>query len=142
VKNSLIFLPVVIQIALTLLLYIYLAVTKSRAAKLGQVNEERRALHDDAWPDNVLQINNCIRNQFEVPVLFYVLVVVSWLTGSINVYVHLLAWVFVLTRILHASVHVGSNFVPLRRGIFTAGCVLLMIMTIFLAYSILSLQNA
>ena len=46
--NSLIFLPVLIQVALTFYLYIYLAKAKSKAVALGQVNEARRGLHDDA----------------------------------------------------------------------------------------------
>lgn len=140
--DKLIFLPVVIQIALTLGLYIYLAVAKSRASKLGLVDESRRALYDDAWPNNVLQINNCIRNQFEVPVLFYVLIIVLWLTNSINIYIHLLAWAFVVSRLFHASIHVGSNYVPLRRKLFTAGCFLLIAITLFLSYSILIGPNA
>lgn len=140
--DKLIFLPVVIQIALTLGLYIYLAVAKSRASKLGLVDESRRALYDDAWPNNVLQINNCIRNQFEVPVLFYVLIIVLWLTNSINIYIHLLAWAFVVSRIFHASIHVGSNYVPLRRKLFTAGCFLLIAIALFLSYSILSGPSA
>ena len=136
-ENDLIFLPVLIQVALTFWLYIYLAIAKSRAVKLGQVNEARRSLHDDAWPDNVLQINNCIRNQFEVPILFYVLVVILWCIGSINIFIHILAWCFVLSRISHAVIHTGSNHVPLRRKIFTLGCIILMVITLFSIYTIL-----
>jgi hypothetical protein len=136
-EDDLIFLPVLIQIALTFWLYIYLALAKTRAVKLGQVNEERRNLHDDAWPDYVLQINNSIRNQFEVPMLFYVLVVILWCTSSINIFIHVLAWCFVLSRITHAVIHTGSNYVPLRRKVFMAGCVVLMGITIYSVYAIL-----
>lgn len=135
--NNYIFAPVLAQIALTLWLYIYLSIAKSRAVKSGEVDEARRALHDDAWPDSVLQINNCIRNQFEVPVLFYVLIGILWAAGGINVYIQLAAWGFVLSRIGHAVIHTGSNYVPLRRKLFTAGCVILIGMTVFSAYTIL-----
>ena len=138
-ENNDIFIPVVIQIALTLWLYIYLAIVKSRAVKLGQVNEGRRALHSDAWPDSVLQINNCIRNQFEAPVLFYVLIGILWGIGSVNIYLHFAAWIFVLSRIAHALVHTGSNYVPLRRNLFLAGCCILIGITVFAAYKILSI---
>lgn len=57
-ENSLIYAPVIVQVALTKWLYIALAIAKSRAVKRSEVNEERRALHDDAWPDSVLPINN------------------------------------------------------------------------------------
>ena len=114
-NNNLIFLPVLLQVMLTLGLYIYLAAAKSRAVKLGQVNEDRRALYEDAWPESVQKINNAIRNQFEVLVLFYVLVSVFWSVGMVNAFTYLLAWLFVLSRLAHAYVHTGSNFVPLRR---------------------------
>lgn len=138
-KNNYIFVPVLIQIALTLWLYIYLAIAKLRATKLGEVNETRRALHDDAWPDSVLQINNCIRNQFEVPVLFYVLIVILWGIGGINIYVHGAAWIFVLSRIGHATIHTGSNYVPIRRKFFIIGCYILIGITAFAAFKIASI---
>lgn len=130
-KSSFIFFPVLLQIGLTFWLYLYLAIAKSRAVKLGQVNEERRGLHDDAWPDRVLQINNCIRNQFELPVLFYLLIVILWCTQGITMPIHILAWSFVSIRIFHAVVHTGSNYVPLRRRLFMFGCVLLIAITLF-----------
>jgi hypothetical protein len=135
--NNLIFLPVVIQVLLVFSLYIYLAIVKSRAIKAGQVDEKRRSLHDDAWPDYVLKVNNNIRNQFEVPVLFYVLVMLVWLTQSVNIVMHILAWVFVASRIHHSIIHVGSNHVPLRRRVFMFGCLILIIITLYLAYSII-----
>jgi hypothetical protein len=130
-NNNYIFFPVIIQILLTLWLYIYLGIAKSKALKLGEVDEERRSLHNDAWPDSVLQVNNCIRNQFEVPVLFYVLIGIIWSIQAVNVYVHVAAWVFVLTRIGHAIIHTGSNYVPIRRKLFMAGCFILIGITFY-----------
>lgn len=135
-QNYLVFLPVVIQIVLTIFLYAHLAIAKAQAAKQGLVNEDRRALHADAWPDSVIQINNCVRNQFEVPVLFYVLVILLWITNGVNLYVYFFAWAFVFTRIVHASIHVRSNYVPLRRKVFILGGVNVMALTVLLTYSI------
>jgi len=140
-KDSHIFLPVMIQIILTFWLYIYLAIAKSRALKLGQVDEERRSLHNDAWPDKVLQINNCIRNQFEIPVLFYVLIVLLWLTHGITIYVHILAWMFVSSRIAHAVIHVGSNYVPLRRNVFLFSSLILMAITCIAIFALFTAPN-
>jgi len=137
-SNNYLFLPLVVQVALTLGLYIYLGLVKSRATQQGMVDESRRALHDDAWPDSVMQVNNCIRNQFEVPVLFYVLTFVLWSINSVNIFIHAAAWLFVFSRIVHALIHTRSNYVPLRRKIFTLGCLILMGMTAFTAIKILS----
>ena len=99
-ENNYIFVPVIVQEALTLWLYIYLGIAKSQAVKLGEVNEDRRALRDDAWPDRVLQINNYIRNQFQVPVLFYVLVGILWGIGGINIYMPLRRKLFMAGRFI------------------------------------------
>ena len=136
-QNS-IFLPFLIQIMLVIALYVYLAIAKSRASQRGEVDEDRRALFDDAWPENVLKINNCIRNQFEVPVLFYVLITILWSLGAVNIFVHVLSWLFVATRIVHAYIHTGSNYVPLRRGVFSIGILILLVLTIFAVVALFS----
>ena len=68
-----IFVPVIVQVLLTLLIYVRLIKVKIREMKAGHVDMARPALHEEAWPASVLQINNNIRNQFELPVLFYVM---------------------------------------------------------------------
>jgi hypothetical protein len=103
-------------------------VAKSQTLKFDEVNEERRTLYEDAWPVSVQKINSAIRNQFEVPVLFYVLVSVFWCFGMVNIFTHVLAYLFVFSRFDHAYVHTGSNYVPLRRKIFTIGCFILITM--------------
>ena len=120
-NDQLIFLPVLLQILVTLYAYVLLSTAKFRAAKAGLVNDARRSLHDDAWPDNVIQINNNIRNQFELPVLFYVLVILLWALDAASITVQAIAWLFALSRVVHLHIHTGSNFVPLRRRIFMFG---------------------
>ena len=124
-NRNLIFLPALAQILLTLAVYVYLGIAKAKALKLGQVDLERRALHEDAWPDYVRQVSNNIRNQFETPVLFYALVFILWGLQAVNAISLALAGGFFLARLAHAYVHLGSNFVPLRRKIFTVSCLLL-----------------
>lgn len=133
-NSYLIAFPVLVQIVLTLSLYVLLTIRKSRAAKLGNVNESRRGLFDDAWPVDVIAVNNCIRNQFEIPVLFYVLSIFLFLLNAVGLLALVVAWLFVLSRVAHAYVHTGSNYVPIRRRIFMFGAVLIFIMSV-LAYS-------
>lgn len=137
-QNNLVFLPLVVQILLTVILYAHLATARAKASRQGLVNEERRALHEDAWPDSVVQISNCVRNQFEAPVLFYILVILLWLNNSITLYVHIFAWGFALSRIGHAAVHIGSNTVPLRRKLFIAGGLNIIALSLLLLYALLA----
>lgn len=136
--SRLIFLPVLVQVVLTLSMFIALSMVKSRAAKSGLVNEARRGLYDDAWPESVIKVNNNIRNQFEAPVLFYVLVMALFQLGAVDMAAHICAWLFVASRIVHAYIHTGSNYVPLRRRVFTIGCVVLMLLTCMALWAVLA----
>jgi len=130
---TLILWPVIIQIALTLAMFILLGVRKAKAVKSGQIDRKKAALHNDAWPDEVLKVSNNIQNQFQTPILFYVLSIAFLSTNAVSVSVLTLAWVYALSRVVHAYVHVGSNYVPNRFKVFLVGVVTLMIMMIILA---------
>lgn len=132
-----IFLPVLVQILLVFWLYIKLVKAKTIAIKNGQVDEARRALHDDAWPDSVVQINNCIRNQFEIPVVFALLSFMIWALKGVNIGVMAIASLFIVTRIAHLLIHTGSNKVSLRRRVFTLGVALNMVLCAYCIYLVL-----
>jgi hypothetical protein len=116
-----IFVPVIVQVLMTLLIYVRLIKVKVREMRAGKVDMARRGLHEDAWPDSVLLINNDIRNQFELPVLFYVVCIVLWELHAVHALALVTAAAFVLSRIAHAYVHLTSNYIPHRRRLFTAG---------------------
>ena len=116
-----IFVPVIVQVLLTLLVYVRLIKVKVLEIRAGRVNMERRALHEDAWPESVLQINNNIRNQFELPVLFYVMCVVLWQLNAVTALALAAATAFALSRVTHAVIHLTTNYLPHRRRAFTAG---------------------
>jgi hypothetical protein len=117
-------------------IYVRLITVKIREMKAGKVDMARRALHEDAWPDSVLQINNNIRNQFELPVLFYVLSFALWGLEAVGVIALVAAWLFVLSRIAHAVIHLGSNYVPNRRRAFTVGWWVLLAMALLVAWQL------
>ncbi len=135
-----ILLPVLAQVLLTLSVFVRLAKAKAAAAAAGNVDEARRALHADAWPDHVIQLNNNIRNQFEVPVLFYVVCIVLWALQVTSVAVHVLAWLFVISRVIHMVIHTGANVVTLRRRVFLSGCVLVIALTLVAVLSVLGVN--
>jgi len=104
-----IFAPVLVQVLLTLVVYVQLIRAKIRAMKAGRVDMARRALHDDAWPESVMKINNNIRNQFEVPVLFYVLALTLWALHAVHWAALAAAWLFVASRIVHGPFIKGTQ---------------------------------
>ena len=128
ISRNLIFLPLLTEMLLTLYAFALLSVRKSRARKAGLVNLDRVSLHDDAWPEDVQKVSNNIRNQFQLPVLFGLLMFVFWAMQETSVFVQALAWTFVASRVLHFFVHTGSNYVPVRRRIFTFGFLIVLVL--------------
>ena len=63
-----------------------------------------------------------------MPVLFYVLTILEYVTHLAGIVFVVLAWIFVIFRILHAYVHVTSNIVRLRGALFAIVAVVLAIM--------------
>lgn len=129
-NSNLIFWPLLTQIALIFFVFMRLGVEKSRAMKSGGVDMTKTALDNDAWPDNVLKVSNNLRNQFQLPVLFFALCLVFFSLDAITTVVLSLAWAFVISRIIHAWIHMGSNYVPARFRVFLFGTVILILMLI------------
>jgi hypothetical protein len=136
--SNLIFWPVLIQIAITVAGFMLLGVRKAKALKAGNVDMTKTALDNDAWPDDVLMVSNNIRNQFQVPVLFYVLCFVFYSINAVSTTVLYLAWAFVISRAIHAYIHMSTNYVPARFRVFTIGFVLMVVMMIFAAKALLA----
>lgn len=120
--------PLLVLVALNLVLYLLMGRAKGRAAAAGQVDEARRALHSDAWPDKIQQINNNLRNQSELPVQFYVCVAILFALDAVGITALVCAWGFALTRLVHSAIHLGSNYVPHRRRVFTLGYAFVLIL--------------
>jgi len=133
-----IFLPVVVQIFITIGGFMLLGIRKAKALKAGGVDTSKTPLNNDAWPDNVLMVSNNMRNQFQVPVLFYVLCFLFYSINAVTSTVIYLAWAFVATRIIHAYIHMSSNNVTARFRVFALGFVIMVIMTIYAAKALLA----
>ncbi len=127
--QALILWPLVAQVILVLLLFIRLGQVKDRARATGAIDLEVIALDNDAWPDYCRQVANNIRNQFQVPVLFFALVLALYAHGSADIYALVFAWIFVATRVLHSYIHIGSNFVPSRTRAFKLSLVCVVALT-------------
>jgi len=134
--SQLIFWPVLTQIVLTLFVFILLGKRKAHAMKTGQVDRQKTALDNQAWPDDVIQVSNNIQNQFQTPVLFYALCLSFFCLDAVSTTVLVLAWFYVVTRLIHAFVHVGSNYIPVRFRVFILGCVSLIVLSVLLGLAL------
>lgn len=114
---SAILLPLFVEVLLTLALLTWLGAVRRDDFRSGAVRPEQIALREPNWPKRTQQIANSFSNQFELPVLFYVLTILEIITRHADLVFVVLAWIFVLARLGQAFVHTTSNVV-LRRGAF------------------------
>jgi len=133
---QMVLLPVFVQVELTFGLLFLMASARRGALARGELKIRDIALGQSVWPDRPQQISNSFDSQFQLPLLFYVVVTLAWVTRQADVVFVVLEWLFVLLRFGHASVHTTSNHVPTRFNVFAVGVFVLLIMWLYFALKI------
>ena len=119
--------PLFVQVLLTLFIGYGLAGNRFRAVKQDDMAGPV-SLREPNWPAYVRKFEYNYQNQFELPVLFYLLTVLAIITRHADLFFVLMAWVFVTLRVLHAIVHVTNNEIRVRGAFFFAGALVLTFM--------------
>src|SRR5450631_807042 len=132
-----ILLPLFVEVALTLCLLLWLAELRRRDFKSGAVRPSQIALREPNWPVRTQQVAYSFSNQFELPVLFYVLTILEIMTRHADLVFVVLAWIFVITRFGQAYVHTTSNRVMRRGSIYGIGALVLVVMWVIFIVRIL-----
>ena len=138
-SNHAIFLPALAMVALT---FIVLAVMfRRRVAQMKRdrihpqkvaTSQQAAALYTDVAPaDNY-------RNLFEMPVLFYLALVVAALTGQVTTVVLVLAWAYVAARVLHSAIHCSYNKVMHRFRAYAFSAFVLLALWCVLGYGLIA----
>ena len=86
-------LPLFVEVILTFVIWSWMAVLRARDFESGAVRPDNVALREPNWPKRTMQLGNAFSNQFELPVLFYVLTILEYVT-------HLAGIVFVALTVL------------------------------------------
>jgi hypothetical protein len=132
-----ILLPLFVEVGLTFVLLFWMASLRVRALDSGAVRQETIALGEPNWPTRAAQVANSFGNQFELPVLFYVLVALALQTRHADLLFVVLSWLFVLARVAHAVIHTTSNRVRIRGPLYGLGAVVLLVMWIIFAVRVI-----
>lgn len=133
-----ILLPLFVQVALTFALMFWMAFSRIGTIKRGETRMADVALGQPNWPARVQLVSNCYNNQFQLPVLFYVLTILAIMTRHADFLFVVMAWLFVVTRLVHAYVHTGTNFMRHRFNAFAAGAFVLLLMWLIFAVRLLA----
>jgi hypothetical protein len=130
-------LPVFVLVGLAFALLLGMATARTQSLKSGETRIKDIALREPNWSTRATQIGNCFSNQFEIPVLFYVLIALALPLRHADLFIVLMSWVFVVTRFAHAGIFVTSNNVQQRGLVWFSGVLVLLAMWIYFALRIL-----
>ncbi|HUL81913.1 MAG TPA: MAPEG family protein [Gammaproteobacteria bacterium] len=112
-----IFGPFLAQMLLTLVVWAYMYARRIPfivGRKLTQTDMARPGELARISPPAVSNPSDNLKNLFEIPVLFYALVLFLYATRQVDALYLGAAWVFVAFRIAHSIVHCTFNLVILR----------------------------
>ena len=130
-------LPLFVQVALTFVLLLATGNTRVGAVARKEVKVSDVALGQHNWPARIMQIGNSYNNQLQLPILFYVLVILAWITRKADLLFVVMSWIFVISRIVHAWIHTTTNDMRVRFYAFASGAFVLLIMWAIFALRIL-----
>ena len=88
-------------------------------------------------PPQVSNPSDNLKNLFELPTIFYAVVLYLYATAQVDAYYLAAAWIFFAFRILHSVVHCSFNFVPLRFWLYVISAVALWYMVLRIAWHVL-----
>jgi hypothetical protein len=112
-----IFSPFFAMVVLTILVWVYLYIRRISFITGRKVRSQDLAAPGalaEISPPSVSNPSDNFKNLFEVPVIFYVLVLYLFVTKQVDsVYVNA-AWIFVVFRVFHSIVHCTFNLIMLR----------------------------
>jgi hypothetical protein len=132
-----ILLPLFVEVLLTLALLIWMIPLRQGDFARGIARPDNISLREPNWSQKTLQVGYCFSNQFELPVLFYLLMILLIVTRHADVLMVVLAWIFVISRLGHAFVYCSNNQVKVRGAVYGIGASALSIMWIIFAVRIL-----
>ncbi len=138
-QAHLIFWPVLAVALVPIVVLLLNGKRKAADRKAGNL-DPNAAVDNKAWSLPVILTSNSLANQFQLPVLFYVLSFVLFSIGAVTPFVMTLACVFALSRWVHAYVHVTSNYIPYRFRVFILGVITLFILFGVTFISLLSMN--
>jgi hypothetical protein len=122
--------PLFVEVVLTFGLLFWMGVRRVNAVTSGVVQPRDVALRQPNWPKDISQVANAYQSQLELPVLFYLVVLLSLFTAHGTTSLLVLSWAFVVTRLFHALIHVTTNHMGRRFYAFFAGSQIVMVMWI------------
>jgi hypothetical protein len=114
-----IFYPTFVLLFLTAFVALRLGYMRFKAVEKSEVDPRYYKLYrGDGEPDYLCLWTRHLANLLEVPVLFYVVTLIAFVTGQTSTVVVAMCWAYVAARCVHTTIHLTSNKVLYRFMVF------------------------
>ena len=115
-NQAVIFQPFLATMILTLLVWVYMYGRRLRFIFSSGLDPKQMTPLELARlsPPQVSTPSDNLKNLFELPTVFYAIVLYIYVTHQVDAPFVVAAWGFFLFRALHSVVHCTFNFIPLR----------------------------
>lgn len=111
--------PAFAMFFLTIGCFFYLGFSRFSAIHARQVKISfYRTYTEGSQPERLHLLARHVQNHFEVPPVFYVAVLMAYLTQNQSMIALVFAWLFVAARCIHSLIHLGGNNVSQRFFVF------------------------
>ena len=120
-----ILLPVFLHFLLVNIVGVRMGRARFISVRSGETKRADIVLDSRKWPDRLRQISNNFDNQFQAPMAWYACIAFLLVTGFVDKIQVILAFGFLLSRVVHSFIHVTTNKLPDRFYAFMAGLVCL-----------------
>ncbi|UYN99831.1 MAG: MAPEG family protein [Devosia sp.] len=123
--EKLLILAITFQALLAVIILVLMGRERVPRVMSGEIAVKDIAVDRSAYPLKARLLSNSFDNQFQLPVLFYVVAIFALWSGGTNWSELALAWGFVALRYAHAAIHVTTNRVHRRFMVYSAGLAVL-----------------
>lgn len=115
---------------------VWLLMMRIKAYKAG-LDPSYFKFNQGELPAYAKQAEQHYENLFEMPVLFYVVLLLAFVSHTASVGLVFLAWTYVAARAVHAYIHLGTNKLLKRRDTFLVSFTILLMMWIWVLLALL-----
>jgi hypothetical protein len=138
-NQSAIFAPFLATMLLTLIVWFYMYFKRIPLIQKSKINPNDLTPAELARisPPSVANPSDNLKNLFELPALFYGLVLYLFVTNKVDETFLIAAWIFAGFRVLHSAVHCTVNIVILRFWLYCISALALWFMVARAAVSAL-----
>ena len=124
-EKTLILCPAILMVVLTLFLYVKNYLDNVKATKNRALHFSYFKAYQGEVPEHIKVSRQTLKNQFELPILFYFLISLILIFDTVSKIDLILTWLFVASRYIHCYIRLSSNHVPHRAKTFVLGLFIL-----------------